>query len=588
MKYIEVAVGMPSNRNIIIKETEIKTYVARANMLNQSLYRSYYTFDENIIDHMKIYKTVRSFKGLFMLDKIIIDIDRGKSSDQLVLLRARDFIQRLEDDWKVGRELMRIWYSGTGYHVTFPDIFDFTPSSYLPDEVEATLGHYFPEMDTKPLMRTGLIRVGYSFNSKSNLFKIPVSFDELNTLSHIEIMELAQKGSIRKIDKYEDDAGEIPNYHNLIMKAKAQRTEDQQRTEPTRIITCSQKIFLEGALDGSRHVNLVRLVSVWRLQGIPFEGTLALVAYWNNNSLSQYELEKQVKYIWDRGYTMGCKDEILLKYCSDKCIHWKNKDFTLEISSAEQMESRFSQYMKTDFSKSSFTLNEFYPKLTVPYTLYPAELVIVLGDTKIGKSTLVQNWCIELKRFNILYLALENGEFLTYRRFIQIAHRMTKIQVFNHYMEKENSLSKAMDHIHVITTSPDIPSIRRVVAAGKYQLVVIDVIDGLTTKAKGDTEKITEIAVGLKEIANQFNNIILGIHHISRSAAQDEKGNQKRLTIHSGKSASALEQKADKMLGIEGLVDGNVRTLSSLGARDENPFITQLEFNKDTFRMEQI
>lgn len=587
MKYIEVAVGTCSNRGLIIKESELKQYVAKASALGQSLYRSYYTFDENILDHMKIYKTVRSYKGTFWLDKIIIDVDRGKSSDQLVLLRTRDFIQRLEDDWKVGRESQRIWYSGTGYHVTFPDIFGFKPSSYLPDEVEATLGHFFPEMDTKPLMKTGLIRVGYSINTKSNLFKIPLSYDEVMTLSCEDVMELAKVNTIRRISKYEEE-GDIPSYSNLIMQAKVQRSEETERTEPTRIITCSQKIFHEGASEGNRHVNLVRLVSVWRLQGIPFEGVQALANHWNNNSLSQYELDKQVKYIWDRGYTMGCKDETLAKYCDTKCIHWKNKDYTVEISSSEDMEKRFAQFMKTDFSKSSFALNEFYPKLVNPYVVYPGEAVFVIGDTGVGKSTLIQNWCVDLKKFNILYLALENGEFMTYRRFIQIAHKMTKTEVFGHYMENENSLSKAIDHIHVITTSPNMESIRKVVAAGKYHLVVVDVIDGITTTAKGETEKITEIVNGFKSIANQFNNIMLGIHHISRNAAQDERGHQKELTIHSAKSASALEQKADKVIGIEGQREGTLRIISSLKARDESPMMSQLNFNKDTFRMEEV
>jgi len=588
VKYIEIAIGQPNNRNIIIKESELKTYVAKANALGQSLYRSYYTYDENILDHMKIYKTIRSYKGTYWLDKIIIDIDRGKSSDQLVLLRTKDFIARLEDDWKVGRELQKIWYSGTGYHVSFPDIFHFEPSSYLPDEVEATLGHFFYEMDTKPLMRTGLIRVGYSLNTKSNLFKIPLSYDEIQTLSCFDIMELAKKGNPRKIEKWEDE-GIIPDHSRRIIKAKVQRTQETERTEPTRILTCSQRIFIEGATEGNRHTNLVALVSVWRLQGIPYEGVMALAKYWNNDSLSQYELEKQVKYIWDRGYSIGCKNETLLKYCSDKCIHWKNKDFTLEVSNSEELEHRFAQYIKSGLSKNSFSLQTFYPKLANPYTISPAEAVFIIGDTKLGKSTLIQNWCINLPKFNILYLALENGEYLTYRRFIQIAHKMTKAQVEEEYQQGSlGLLSKAMSHIHVITSSPDLSSIRKVIGTGKYNLVVVDVIDAITTVAKGETERITEIVNGFKSIANHFNTIMLGIHHISRNAAQDEKGYAKELTIHSAKSASALEQKADKVIGIEGIADTSIRTIRSLGARDESPFITQIYFNKDTFKMEQI
>ena len=63
--------------------------------------------------------------------------------------------------------------------------------------------------------------------------------------------------------------------------------------------------------------------------------------------------------------------------------------------------------------------------------------------------------------------------------------------------------------------------------------------------------------------------------------------NMPMLSVHSAKGNSALEQKADKMIGIEGQMDSTERRIRSLASRDENGFTLAFKFNRETMEFQQ-
>lgn len=581
-RYVEYALGQVSNRNYIIELGSVSTKLKP----EKELYRSYYSYDSDILEHLKINKTVRSFKGKYYLDQLVIDIDKGKSSDLEVLVRARLFVQKLEDEWKLDRNQVEIYYSGSGYHIHIPDIFNFDPSEYLPDEVKATLQHYFPEMDTMPLMRTGLIRVPLSYNIKTKRYKVRLRIEEFLNFKPEDIIEISQQP--RELVLLDDNEYDVPDYKQLIIKAEQPRHKEAIRNEPTRIVTCVQKMYDEGAVQGTRHVNMLRMVGTWRMAGLTIGMTKTLLKHWANGTLSDYEIEKQVNYLWDKGYTPGCEDPIRLKYCDPKCVYYVNRNYVTQIADVEIMEKKFKDFIRKDFSKTSFELNEFF-QLDNEYRIYPGELVLVIAPTKIGKTALIQNICVGLKRMRILYLSLEVAQNLLFRRFIQIAYSMTKDQVIEHYKVNEDGLGKEIEHIQVIDVGPDLDSIKRVIAQVSPNLVVVDTIDGINVKNTYDgTQKVEQIVIALKQMAQALNVIVVGIHHISKHASIDEKGNPRPLNIHSGKGSSAAEQKADRIIGIEGNLNARQRRILSLGTRDDTNFDIQCDFDPETFKVKQI
>jgi RecA-family ATPase len=223
------------------------------------------------------------------------------------------------------------------------------------------------------------------------------------------------------------------------------------------------------------------------------------------------------------------------------------------------------------------------------YKVYDGELVVFFGDTKLGKSMILQNIIVAYPNYKFLLLSLENGKILDSRRMLQIAHGLSKEAVMEYYQDGKKGLAEAISHVKFIDTSVHINELGKIVAQSECDIVCIDTVDQLGTDTHQDnyTGRTEELTMKLRELTRNTKKTVIVIHHISKHSSENEKGQSKPLTIHSGKGSSALEQKADKVIGIEGEREGIIRTIRSLGARDEMEFITQLKFNKVTFKLEK-
>ena len=67
---IEIINGSVSNRNRIGTIDEFNSLV-KSNAWSGEMYRSYYSFDETLTQHVDVHRTVKGFDGLTYLDSII-------------------------------------------------------------------------------------------------------------------------------------------------------------------------------------------------------------------------------------------------------------------------------------------------------------------------------------------------------------------------------------------------------------------------------------------------------------------------------------------------------------------------------------
>lgn len=586
-RFIEVAINEPKNRNTVIPLSDLPALTESCQKRGEALYRSWYTFDNELREHFKIRKTVAGYRGKLYLDSIILDIDKGVETPQATLERTRAFVRNLESNFGIPEEHINVFYSGSGFHVEISELFGFTPERDMHQVVKATLTSVFPEGDVI-YDATRIIRVTNTINRKTGLYKIQLSHKELHELDANAIIELAKSPRpTQALPPIKE-----PFLKKYIKELPALALEPKKfQDNPSSIVTCMQTVFNNGETPGHRHQYIMRMASAFKRAGVPLEGVVILMQKWAPG-LEPYEVRRLVEDVFTKGYRFSCHDEIMVANCSPKCIHYKNKDFTLEVVSAQDMEKDFVRYLATDFSDTSFDLNEMYQWQMKneagdiedgSYKFYPGELTLVLGDTGIGKTAWVQNICVKLKRLKILYLSLEVHQHLVYRRFIQIAHSMSKAEVVKYYEGKTNALSDDISHISVMTVSPDIKSINRLIAEVEPQLVVVDTTDGITVEGnfKETLMKENAIAVQLKQIAQLQDIIIIGVHHLSKLGAVATLG------VHSGKGSSSFEQKADKVIGIEGVQGGVHRTVLSLKARDECRFRLNFIFNPRTFQFTQ-
>jgi len=577
MKYCEVSINI-SDRNHIIPVTEIPRFIK--NNSQHSLYRSVWLYDDDILKHRMLRKTVSGFKGAYYIDKLIFDIDtKGK---EYIVVRGiiDDVIDTMRDQFSVPMEAIRIWFSGTGFHITAPDFFGFQPGPLLPKAVRATLHKYFPNTDDTIYIPTGLIRLSNTINQKSQLYKIPLEPEEFQRMTLEEIRVLAEKPRRLKSDKV---TGLKKHQHLIIVPTEQEKKFELPADDSGRIVTCMQKLYNQGPSVGSRHIEGLRLVSSWRRGGISEKGAIALLTDWlEGETISDYEIKHIVHSVYEKAYTYSCKDVVFEKYCDSRCVYYKNKNYAVQVDSMDDIAGQYAQYLKLKKSGGAFDLGELFD--APPYRFVPQELVIFIGDTKVGKTAIVQNICVALKHMRILYMSLEVGAPQLFRRFVQIAYGLDKEDADKALLEDPRAYTEALSHIRVVTTPPKLDDVVKIISQTDAQLVVVDTMDGIVVDGAREETAITrEVALMLKELANRLSIIIIGVHHISKFAvAKTDK-----LTKHSGKGSSAMEQKADKLIAIEPF-NGNQRILRTLASRDEHDITIPFDFDGNTFRFTRV
>lgn len=581
--------GEKINRGIIPFK-ELPNKIREASKNNIELYFSYYLFDNEANLHKASgRKTLEGFKGNVYFRKIILDIDKKTDSEDFCLRRAREFAYRINSDYDIPYESMQYYFSGTGFHIVLPDIFKFDPSPTLPLLVKYNFEKLFPESDIMPFTsHRSLIRAPHTINSKVSLFKIPLSTDEFFKMDYAYFQREAKENRLgfkHETEPYSKD------WTHLIEKvpAIAITSDDSiKKHEEDSIATCISNMYYEGALKGTnRHNKILRMVSAWRRAGVPRPAILFSLTQWAN-TLDPYEVKRLVDNVYEKSYAYGCNDTMMSSYCSDKCIFHKKRNFTVNIITTKEAEQTFVDFVRSDYEDKSFDMNEVFTG-GYSYKFLPGEVFGIQGGTKLGKSAVIENMAVELKRINSIYCTFENGINLTYRRLIQIAHNMSKEQVIQYYKTYDNSLSKDIDHIKLLSLPPTLEQLDKLIIDHNPKLVIIDTLGDIDVPGVTDmTAKTGILAPRLKEIANRRGVIIGCILHVGKaeSAPDYKTGKTRQLTVHSNIGSSAVAQKFDKILSWEGEREGMYRTLTASASRDEGELKLNLRFDKHTFKME--
>lgn len=593
--YIEVAFGTRT-RNTVIPLVDLPIAIQRAQAIKSDLYRSYFVFGNDLLEHVKSTGSVANFAPAFAsMDSIKLDIDRGTDTDESVYLKTRGAILELQDDWDLSDEDIRVFYSGSGYHIEIPDVFGFGqfPGSQM-HTVKHTLNKHFKFADDLYYPQS-LYRVVNTINKKTNRYKRLLNMgvilhgkceDVVSLASsvgdHFDHTPFAYTGKVH--------SEKIIHHAPTVSISIPSNGINVRSLEANRTVTCVQTMYNEGPKPGSRHNMMMRMTSAFRRGGVPRAAIIAMMQQWAP-TMDKNDVARLVGDIFDKGFRYGCNDSLMSKFCDPRCQHFKKKNFGMETSSASDMAASYKQYLKTVGNGRMLNLADIY-KMSKDYKFLPGEYITVIGDSGIGKTAWVQNLAVAWKDCKILYLSLEVHEALLFRRFLQIAHGLKKEEVDELLANSSDAIIakmiEAIKHINVATVAPTLPTIEKMINEERADLVIIDVIDALDVEASNETEMTRIIARELKRIANATSSIIIGIHHISKSAAIDENGKARQLNMHSAKGSSSIEQKGDKMIGIEAQGD-TIRTVSSLKARDEPPFRNlPFKYDVDTFRFVQI
>lgn len=592
-KYIEFVENNISNRNQIIPVELYYRSINGAAFMQKESYGSYYHQDEALYKYVQKYGSVKGYEGLVYVNRLILDIDKNGLQDEELYELTKNHIGELIE-FGIKEEDINVWYSGSGFHLELMDVFGFQPAKNVHEKVKQTLTKHFSFADSI-YDKTRIIRSNWSYNPKTKAYKIYIPLKYIDDLTIEDIIKAAQSKESYDyyMEEYDNWFAEYNNYEKTIEPYMQSKVIDAQfviqkavnkSSETNSVVTCMQHVYNEGPIEGSRHQKAMRIASTYRRSGLPYLATLAAMLEWNNGSMDNDKIVRVVDSIYTGNYQYGCNDIIMSEYCDSKCIYYKNKNYTLDIKGIDELESAFTEYIQKDLAKKSINMAHIFPG-AMPYDLKPGELVIVSGDTGMGKTAFVQNIVAKAKK-DTLFLSLEMNEYLTFRRFVQIVANKTKEWVNNVFISNENaSFRELLSHIRIMTIQPQIDAVKRIVAEHEPSILVVDTTDELQVDGfRNDIQEQNMKIDALKNIAQKHNTLVIAIHHINKSSASTGQ-----LGIHSLKGSSNVVQKADKVILVRGNSrDDMYRTIQSVKSRDEAPFEMLARFTFETMQYERL
>jgi len=599
--YLEYAVRNISNRNHLCRLDEFPMIASKNTHVE--LYRSMFLYESTIVDYVSKNDTVTGFNGVQSMDKLVIDIDyikNDKLNGNETKNKTIDVVEKLEK-LKVKDTHYNIWFSGTGFHIHLGNVYNFKDSNQLAKQVRATMQRDFGDLIDIIYDSRRLIRAGYSFHKGANLYKIPISLDELYNIDYHEIANLAKElRTDYKPNKI--DGSKVEELIPMDMSRKniqeVRKVFDNAKGSTSRFITCVQHIYNAGHVPSSRHKHLLALVSIWRKK-YAFDKMACdylARAYMEQmeSPLPAVETSRIVSDAFKNDYNYGCNHPVLQPYCDSKCMlyKWKNLDEQTEILNAEDMTARLVDYITTDFSDKSFDLQKIFPFMSRPHLFTAGQLVTLIGDTGLGKTAFIQHIIARLTDIKTLFLSLEVDDITMTRRFLQHTMQMNKNAILNALRSKDpefkQEAEQSVGHIKLMTAAPDVEDLSSLISESEAKIIVVDTIDRIKAKyaGKDDFARQEIIANALKDLAMKEDVMVFAIHHISKSASASY-GETNTLNVHSGKGNSAIEQKSDQIIGFEGKRMSKRRKIHSLKARDESSFEIVLDFNWETFTFDK-
>ena len=582
MNYLEIARGNPSNRGIIIPVEKLSSYIGE-----EPLYRSVYLYDKTGLDYVQEKGSLKDFFGVRYIDKVPIDIDKQDRSNEKTLDILRSIILELEEVG-IGCGSFQSYFSGSGYHLILSgDLFNFRPGNDLPYIVKQTLKKLLPEIDASIYMRTGIYRVQHTINQKTELFKIPLTRDEVMNKEPEDIFELAK--TPRFDFKYVKLEGNGDLEHTIVTEVPDVRVFNKI-SEPNKIIPCVQSMLNNGAIEGSRHITAMRIISHFKRHGIPSHYAKVCMLHWNNKNLPENSVMEMVENVYNRNYKYGCQDSVMLQHCKTQCIHFTRKDYLVDIKSSDEMQGELDERLSTDFSGKTINLGRALG-LDVESTIYPGELVTIFGPTGSNKTTFAQNLALGvdfvnnviIKEWQIptLFLSLELSSWYMHRRHLQIVSEKSKDEVNANYENLYKAHKGELEHILVQTISPTLDKIYEKIRELQPQLVIIDYIDLVDTPVsyRGEYEKIKYISHGLSNMAVNNDLIVIQISQVSREYSRNEV-----LDLYAGKGSGAIENASRKVIGLNGQPKSSIRQVKLFKNTDGELFDTHVEWTP-SFRL---
>lgn len=523
---------------------------------------SVFRFDESIIKYIEKNKTETSsgiggYGGIISFDNIAIDFDNTdveKARTDLIQVVRYGLLENLaEEDLKH----LKIAFSGNkGFHLSIPGEFcgAVKPSLDLNEQVklfveklkfisETETGEKTNSIDFQIYTKISLLRIVNSINPKSNLYKIPLSFKELETFSIDEIKNLSRKPREFKYPSRSEIKPKLAElFQSIIYEMKQVEKANTSSKDKNRIN------LLTDVKSGERNKYFFDLLRKYRYHGMN-ETELTEIALLKNNTISKPLEEEELRGI--------------IKSVCKKTVNFENKIIGREdFATSSDREEEYKQYIK-DIERRKFNLG-FKIIDDRLRGMRPGNLFVVLAETGIGKSSLVQNI---LQKFSketgkiSLYISLEMDNTEIYERENQIENDLSGFEVEN-FIKNGKTFENKNDNFITITNPVNIEKIQEYIEKcreyfGEPGLICLDHNGLIGSRERNNSDeysRTTYIMKVCKRLARINKIAFIVVSQINRISAINKN---ERISLFSGKNSGEVENSSDAVLSLEKITCNN-------------------------------
>jgi replicative DNA helicase len=606
--YRDTALGDLNKRNVVLHVDKIKDHMPRN---KRECYTTVWRYRSDFLDYVTEKGSVKGYSGSAYGDTFWIDVDdedlhRSQQSAVFVAgILMSEFGVQLED--------LRFFFSGKkGFHVGVPSCtFGAEPSELLPSAF-SELARRVSEaagvaVDLSIYRQVSLLRLPNSINAKSGLFKVGVTFEEMG--GKLEDILVLAEGPRSKLREGPQEPNETLTeiYRKIVRGIKRSRLEakeaaqrgevpmlDGGRATPPKWDKVCLYRMMQGVPNGQRNNVALRIAVHLRQKGMTLSMATAALAAWNSKNESPLEdvdiVDVAQRAFENNDYDFGCNDAMLDRYCHDSCHLYAAKMGEQEadgdkkpssvMSVAELME-KYRNYMREpETHKVTWGIKWLDEKTQM---LSPGQVAMIAARAGVGKTALTLKilGANSDKGTACLLVSLEQLGEEMYERMVQSAAEKTGSQVAEGFMGaiEDNPNMEALAAVTqsrfglVYVCDDDRLNVKqlkeRVKAAEtkagqKIRLLAVDYLGRMKGDGKDFYQQVSNIAIGLKQIAKECRLAVLVLVQVNRTG----KSGSSEVTLDMARDSGQVEEAMDYAIGMWQLsddfpdtTDDKVRTL---------------------------
>lgn len=601
-----------NHRNMYATPSQFRT-IAQQSAGKGQLLRSLFGYEQaELTAHLRAQGSIAKFDGMIHPSHIFVDVDGHGMTDAQLIKRIEQANSALHVTNSIPPECCQYFFTGRGFHIMMHQgMFKLMPSLLLHRVVknivwDLLIGHdWLDDIYSK----SHLIRWTNHVNEKTGFIKIPLSYGEICNLNDEKLNELKGLAAAPRLDfdySVFAESGELHNLGDLTRHAEGTASsllatnraagdrveQDNPMAQNRRKITCVHEMMAVPPQANRRHTTIGAVSCALRRQGVPIQICIDGLIQWirqadryiadNAKVYTDEHVISQVKHWYEKGYAPSCTGNnkysaLMQHHCSPECMFFNKKNINSGITNSDDAMVLLKQRMEWIRTGNFIDLGLIFGGTKGKLRAFPGNVVILFGDTGIGKTKIMQWLILQIKRA-VFWLSLEMDIGSMTERFAQQLLGCDEETLAVKILEYEDSIVRAISNIYQTTESLSIQEILDIASAQNINTIVIDHLGLLTSRYERDQRlHVGSLMKEMRAAARSKGLLFLALSHISRGAAMAGK-----LNVHSGLDSGSVERDAHIVMSLEVLTDTTMKVTVQKQTHGPSGMEYVLAIDKDT------